>query len=190
MQQHKSWFSSGPGIFFILPCLDNYMKVDLRTVTFDVPPQEVRTAMMINWRIHGLLTLIMLSSLLPKQPSLCHFTTRTITTLDSQQSKDEPRKKWLSRELKIENFVIERFSWYIRGEFLKLLDLSLGVITVLSKSCTRGARVLSTMRMSKDSTPHFGYRKLALSNDVRHVPFSGELQKNRWRWVRVPFDLF
>ena len=33
--------SSGPGIFFILPCLDNYMKVDLRTVTFDVPPQEV-----------------------------------------------------------------------------------------------------------------------------------------------------
>jgi len=33
----------GPGIFFILPCLDNYLKVDLRTVTFDVPPQEILT---------------------------------------------------------------------------------------------------------------------------------------------------
>lgn len=31
----------GPGIFFIIPCIDNYCKVDLRTVSFDVPPQEV-----------------------------------------------------------------------------------------------------------------------------------------------------
>ena len=29
------------GIFFVLPCVDNYIKVDLRTVSFDVPPQEV-----------------------------------------------------------------------------------------------------------------------------------------------------
>ncbi|XKL68233.1 hypothetical protein PGB90_003724 [Kerria lacca] len=33
----------GPGIFFIIPCIDNYCKVDLRTVSFDVPPQEVLT---------------------------------------------------------------------------------------------------------------------------------------------------
>lgn len=33
----------GPGIFFILPCIDTYCKVDLRTVSFDVPPQEVLT---------------------------------------------------------------------------------------------------------------------------------------------------
>eukprot|EP00117_Sycon_ciliatum_P035509 scpid7532/ scgid26899/ Band 7 protein AAEL010189 len=31
----------GPGMFFILPCLDNYVKIDLRTQSFDVPPQEV-----------------------------------------------------------------------------------------------------------------------------------------------------
>ncbi|XP_023346808.1 band 7 protein AGAP004871 isoform X2 [Eurytemora carolleeae] len=31
----------GPGIFFILPCIDTYKKVDLRTVSFDVPPQEI-----------------------------------------------------------------------------------------------------------------------------------------------------
>ncbi|KAF5286581.1 hypothetical protein FQA39_LY16264 [Lamprigera yunnana] len=33
----------GPGIFFILPCIDNYSKVDLRTVSFDVPAQEALT---------------------------------------------------------------------------------------------------------------------------------------------------
>lgn len=33
----------GPGIFFVLPCIDAYRSVDLRTVTFDVPPQEILT---------------------------------------------------------------------------------------------------------------------------------------------------
>ncbi|KPM04035.1 mechanosensory protein 2-like protein 1, partial [Sarcoptes scabiei] len=32
--------AKGPGIFFIIPCIDSYRKVDLRTVSFDVPPQE------------------------------------------------------------------------------------------------------------------------------------------------------
>jgi len=31
----------GPGIFFVVPCIDTYRKVDLRTVSFDVPPQEI-----------------------------------------------------------------------------------------------------------------------------------------------------
>jgi regulator of protease activity HflC (stomatin/prohibitin superfamily) len=34
--------AKGPGIFFIIPCTDSYQKVDLRTVSFDVPPQEVK----------------------------------------------------------------------------------------------------------------------------------------------------
>lgn len=33
----------GPGVFFILPCIDDYFKVDLRTVMFDVPPQDILT---------------------------------------------------------------------------------------------------------------------------------------------------
>ncbi|XP_052787993.1 band 7 protein AGAP004871-like isoform X3 [Mya arenaria] len=35
--------AKGPGLFFIVPCIDSYTKVDLRTVSFDVPPQEVLT---------------------------------------------------------------------------------------------------------------------------------------------------
>ena len=33
--------AKGPGIFFILPCTDEYRQVDLRTKSFDVPPQEI-----------------------------------------------------------------------------------------------------------------------------------------------------
>lgn len=33
----------GPGLFFILPCLDTLVRVDLRTISFDVPPQEILT---------------------------------------------------------------------------------------------------------------------------------------------------
>jgi len=33
----------GPGLFFIIPCMDTMQVVDLRTVTFDVPPQEILT---------------------------------------------------------------------------------------------------------------------------------------------------
>jgi erythrocyte band 7 integral membrane protein len=35
--------AKGPGIFFIIPCVDSYTKVDMRVTTFDVPPQEVIT---------------------------------------------------------------------------------------------------------------------------------------------------
>ena len=37
----RSGGAKGPGLFFIMPCVDSYKKVDLRTVSFDVPPQEV-----------------------------------------------------------------------------------------------------------------------------------------------------
>ncbi|CAD5235512.1 unnamed protein product [Bursaphelenchus xylophilus] len=31
----------GPGLFLVNPCIDSYRKVDLRTLSFDVPPQEI-----------------------------------------------------------------------------------------------------------------------------------------------------
>jgi len=35
--------AKGPGSFFVLPCMDECHVLDLRTVTFDVPPQEILT---------------------------------------------------------------------------------------------------------------------------------------------------
>jgi len=39
----KKGGSQGPGLFFIIPCMDTIQTVDLRTVSFDVPPQEILT---------------------------------------------------------------------------------------------------------------------------------------------------
>merc|ERR1719394_1212660 len=33
----------GPGVFFILPCVDTYEKIDMRSQTFEIPPQEILT---------------------------------------------------------------------------------------------------------------------------------------------------
>lgn len=35
--------ASGPGLFFVIPCTDDYIPVDLRTKSFDIPPQEILT---------------------------------------------------------------------------------------------------------------------------------------------------
>ena len=32
----------GPGVFFIIPCVDVYEKIDMRSQTFEIPPQEVK----------------------------------------------------------------------------------------------------------------------------------------------------
>ncbi|HEX37924.1 MAG TPA: slipin family protein, partial [Candidatus Cloacimonetes bacterium] len=35
--------AKGPGIFLLIPFIDNMVKVELRTVTMDVPPQDIIT---------------------------------------------------------------------------------------------------------------------------------------------------
>ena len=43
----------GPGVFFVIPCVDIYEKVDLRTNTYEIPPQEVgfRTLQEMSWNV-------------------------------------------------------------------------------------------------------------------------------------------
>ena len=38
----------GPGVFFIIPCVDIYEKIDLRVRNFNVPPQEVWSRFVIH----------------------------------------------------------------------------------------------------------------------------------------------
>jgi hypothetical protein len=39
----SSHSARGPGMCFLLPCIDTFHLIDMRTVSFDVPPQEVLT---------------------------------------------------------------------------------------------------------------------------------------------------
>ena len=36
----------GPGVFFVIPCVDSYQKIDMRTKTYEIPPQEVTMDLM------------------------------------------------------------------------------------------------------------------------------------------------
>src|SRR3989337_887426 len=43
----------GPGLFILLPFIDNMVKIDLRTVTMDVPPQDVITRDHVPARVNA-----------------------------------------------------------------------------------------------------------------------------------------
>ncbi len=45
--------AKGPGLFFIIPIVDRFVKVDLRTVTLDVPSQEAITRDNITVRVNA-----------------------------------------------------------------------------------------------------------------------------------------
>ncbi|KAG9464096.1 hypothetical protein GDO78_020499, partial [Eleutherodactylus coqui] len=43
----------GPGLIFILPCTDTFIKVDLRVVSFAIPPQEILTKDSVTTTVDG-----------------------------------------------------------------------------------------------------------------------------------------
>ncbi|KAK7882941.1 hypothetical protein WMY93_029115 [Mugilogobius chulae] len=43
----------GPGLFFVIPCTDTFVKVDLRTISFDIPPQEILTKDSVTVSVDG-----------------------------------------------------------------------------------------------------------------------------------------
>jgi erythrocyte band 7 integral membrane protein len=45
--------AKGPGLFFILPCIDSMSNIDLRTVTFDIAPQEILTKDSVTVAVDG-----------------------------------------------------------------------------------------------------------------------------------------
>lgn len=46
--------AKGPGLFFVLPCTDSFINVDMRTVTFNIPPQEILTRDSVAVCVDGL----------------------------------------------------------------------------------------------------------------------------------------
>src|SRR5215207_2721778 len=45
----------GPGLFILLPMIDRMVKIDLRTVTMDVPPQDVITRDNVPARVNAVI---------------------------------------------------------------------------------------------------------------------------------------
>ena len=45
--------AKGPGLFFIIPVIDRMIKVDLRTVTMDIPTQDIITKDNVTVRVNA-----------------------------------------------------------------------------------------------------------------------------------------
>src|ERR671919_2596569 len=45
--------AKGPGLFFIIPIIDRMVKVNLQTVTMDIPPQEAITKDNVTLRVNA-----------------------------------------------------------------------------------------------------------------------------------------
>jgi len=45
--------AKGPGLFFIIPLIDRMVKVNLQTVTYDIPPQDVITKDNVTLRVNA-----------------------------------------------------------------------------------------------------------------------------------------
>ncbi|XP_044925508.1 stomatin-like protein 3 [Mustela putorius furo] len=43
----------GPGLILVLPCIDVFVKVDLRTITCNIPPQEILTRDSVTTQVDG-----------------------------------------------------------------------------------------------------------------------------------------
>ncbi|HLT69574.1 MAG TPA: SPFH domain-containing protein, partial [Acidimicrobiales bacterium] len=45
--------AKGPGLFVIIPIVDRMVKVSLRTVTYDIPPQDIITRDNVTVRVNA-----------------------------------------------------------------------------------------------------------------------------------------
>ena len=45
----------GPGLIFLIPVLDKMVRIDLRTVTFDVPPQDIITRDNVTLKVNAVI---------------------------------------------------------------------------------------------------------------------------------------
>src|SRR4030043_881245 len=45
--------AKGPGLFFIIPGIDKMLKISLRTVTMDIPPQDVITRDNVSIKVNA-----------------------------------------------------------------------------------------------------------------------------------------
>ena len=46
-------------MFFVIPCVDVYEKIDMRSQTFEIPPQEVSSAFKLNIKLYFLFCAIL-----------------------------------------------------------------------------------------------------------------------------------
>uniref|UniRef100_A0A0N4ZP96 PHB domain-containing protein n=1 Tax=Parastrongyloides trichosuri TaxID=131310 RepID=A0A0N4ZP96_PARTI len=126
--------AKGPGIFFVMPCIESYTKVDLRTVSFNVPPQEILTKDSVTVSVDAVVYYrISQATISVANVENCHHSTRLLaqTTLRNMLGMKNLSDILADREhiaSYMQNLLDEATeSWGIKVERVEIKDVRLPV---------------------------------------------------------------
>ncbi|NHW89183.1 MAG: slipin family protein [Archaeoglobales archaeon] len=124
--------AKGPGLFFILPLADSMMKVDLRTVTYDVPPQEVVTKDNVTVKVNAVVYYRVVdptkavTEVYDYKYATAQIAQTTLRSIIGQAELDEVLSERDKLNIKIQQIIDEATSsWGIKVTAVEIKDVEL-----------------------------------------------------------------
>ena len=93
----------GPGLFFLIPVVDRMVKVDLRTITLNVPPQEVITKDNVPVRVNAVAyfriidpkaAIVQIENFMVATSQIAQTTLRSVLRSEERRVGKECRSRW------------------------------------------------------------------------------------------------
>ncbi len=124
--------AKGPGLFFILPFVDSVVKVDLRTVTYDVPPQEVVTKDNVTVKVNAVVYYRVVdpnkavTEVYDYKYATAQIAQTTLRSIIGQAELDEVLSERDKLNIKIQQIIDEATSsWGIKVTAVEIKDVEL-----------------------------------------------------------------
>ncbi len=124
--------AKGPGLFFILPFADSIVKVDLRTVTYDVPPQEVVTKDNVTVKVNAVVYYRVVdpnkavTEVYDYKYATAQIAQTTLRSIIGQAELDEVLSERDKLNIKIQQIIDEvTSSWGIKVTAVEIKDVEL-----------------------------------------------------------------
>jgi regulator of protease activity HflC (stomatin/prohibitin superfamily) len=124
--------AKGPGLFFILPFADSMVKVDLRTVTYDVPPQEVVTKDNVTVKVNAVVYYRVVdptkavTEVYDYKYATAQIAQTTLRSIIGQAELDEVLSERDKLNIKIQQIIDEATSsWGIKVTAVEIKDVEL-----------------------------------------------------------------
>jgi len=142
----------GPGIFFVVPVLESMVKVDLRTVTYDVPSQEVVTRDNVTVRVNAVVYYRVVdrekavTEVLDYRYSTAQIAQTTLRSVIGQAELDEVLSERDKLNVKLQQIIDEATNpWGIKVTAVEIKDVE------LPKDMQRAMAMQAAMKLKEAS---------------------------------------
>ncbi|WP_202320095.1 slipin family protein [Archaeoglobus neptunius] len=122
----------GPGLFFVIPILENMQIVDLRTVTYDVPSQEVVTRDNVTVKVNAVVYYRVvdpnkaITEVFDYQYATAQLAQTTLRSIIGQAELDEVLSEREKLNLKLQQIIDEETNpWGIKVTAVEIKDVEL-----------------------------------------------------------------